>query len=55
MAKRYGRTPAEIAFPQGGLSVFEAQVFNLFIFGIAIERENKEAEKNRRAAERRRR
>jgi hypothetical protein len=55
MAKRYGKTPSGIVFPGGGLSSTEAQMFDLFVFSLAIERENREAEKAQRLAKRRKR
>lgn len=39
MAKEYGRAPIDLMFPQGGYSVMEAQLFNLFVLQVGLEEE----------------
>ena len=42
MAEKYGKTPSEIAFPEGGLSTMEKQMFNIFISSVGFEEEAKQ-------------
>lgn len=47
MGKRYGRRPSDIVFA-GEASVMEAQLFDILCFSVAVKREAREAEIQRR-------
>lgn len=45
MAKRYGTTPIECLYPNGGYTELDAYMFNRYVMSKAVERENKQQRK----------
>ena len=45
MAKTYGQRPCDYAFEGQQLSVFERQMFDLFVATIAVQEEQRQLEK----------
>lgn len=54
-AKRYGKSPIECAFPSGGYSDLDAQMFNSFVMNQGIDFDNAQMKKQADAAKRGRR
>ena len=52
-AKRYGKTPIECAFPSGGYSDLDAQMFNSFVMTQGINFDNTQAKKQAATMKRR--
>jgi hypothetical protein len=45
MAKKFGRPPIDILFPDGDYSEMDAYMFNIYIASVGIEEENRQAKK----------
>lgn len=53
MASKFGKSPADIVFREE-LSLFEEQLFNLFIMSIGTQEEKRQSDKAQREAKRKR-